>query len=77
MNGYNLGMMFVRKHHLIEGIAALFSAAGAVTSFSGPVHISRPVGSDVDRMRSDVRRVGETMRKVISQEHEKQTKAAS
>jgi len=51
--------------------AMLSGLGAAVTVFSTPV-FSRPVGSDLSRMRGDVERVGATMRAIIDREHERE-----
>ena len=65
----------MKKH--TRFLVALISGLGATASvFSAPTFQHRPSGTDLQRMRGDVQRVGETMRKVIRRENERQiTKA--
>jgi len=54
-----------------RALLALLGGLGSpATVFSTPT-FSRPVGSDLDRMRGDVARVGETMRLVIALQQQK------
>jgi len=56
----------------VKMLTAMLGGLGAVaTVFSTPV-FSRPVGSDLSRMRGDVERVGATMRAIIDREHERE-----
>ncbi len=57
-------------------MVALVSGLGAsATVFASPVFHHRPAGTDLQRIRNDVHRVGKTMHKVIRREHEQQSKA--
>lgn len=59
-------------------LAALLSGLGAVaTVFAAPTFQHRSSGSDLQRMRGDVERVGNTMRKVIRRENERQATQAN
>lgn len=54
-------------------LAALLSGLGAVaTVFAAPTFQHRNSGSDLQRMRGDVERVGASMSKVIRRENERQ-----
>lgn len=66
----------MKKH--TRFLVALVSGLGATaTVFSAPTFQHRPNGTDLQRMRGDVDRVGNTMRKVISRENERQTAKAN
>lgn len=55
--------------------AAFLSDISAVsTAFATPTFQHRPSGSDLQRMRGDVERVGKTMHKVVNRENEHQAK---
>ena len=59
--------------HTAKFLAALLGGLGAVaTTFATPTFQHRPHGSDLQRMRGDVERVGNTMNKVIRRENERQ-----
>lgn len=65
----------MKKH--ARFLVALISGLGATaTVFSAPTFQHRPNGTDMQRMRSDVERVGQTMRKVIRRENERQAAQA-
>ncbi len=54
-------------------LAALLSGIGAIASvFAVPTFRHRPNGSDLQRMRGDVERVGASMQQVIRREYEHQ-----
>lgn len=59
-------------------LVALLGGLGAVTTaFSSPTFQHRTSGSDLQRMRGDVERVGNTMRKVIRRENERKATQAN
>lgn len=59
-------------------LVALLGGLGAVTTaFSAPTFHHRTSGSDLQRMRGDAERVGNTMRKVIRRENERQATQAN
>lgn len=63
------------KQH-VRFLAALISGLGATAGvFANPV-FQRPEGTDLSRMRGDVRRVGDTMRHVMKRENERQAAKA-
>ena len=54
-------------------LAAFLSGLGVTGAvFSAPTFQHRPNGTDLQRMRGDVERVGGTMRKVMQREHDRQ-----
>lgn len=62
----------------VRFLAALLSGLGTVaTVFAVPTFQHRASGSDLQRMRGDVERVGNTMRKVIRRENERQASQAN
>ena len=48
--------------------ASLWDGPGSSISVFRPVRLQRMTGTDLDRMRGDARRVGETMREVVTRE---------
>ena len=53
---------------------ALLSGLGAIASVSrSPNFQHRPTGSDLQRMRQDVQRIGDSMYHIIQREHAQQS----
>lgn len=52
---------------------AFADGLGAVAMVFAPPHFKRMPVSDLDRMRGDVARVGDTMRHVMTREHGQQS----
>jgi hypothetical protein len=61
----------MKKH--VRFLAALISGLGATASVFAAPTFQRPEGSDLSRMRGDVKRVGDTMRFVLKRENERKT----
>lgn len=59
-----------RSKRIVVALLSGLSLPAAV--FSAPHHFSRPVGSDLQRMRGDTSRIGGDFKKVISREHGRQ-----
>ena len=62
----------MRKHHRTKALlAGILAGICAPASIGAAAEYPRPRGSDLDRLRGDVDRIGRDFKTVISREHGK------